>query len=294
MTKILIVDDEAPARMRMRDLIEDIQAQCPCTLVGEAADGQTALDLIIEKQPDILLLDVQMPGMTGIELAQHIASTGISPAPAIIYVTAYDEFALKAFEVHAMDYLLKPVRASRLQEAIQRIQALASTSTTSSTSSTSVNGDSAAHTSSSTHQQNLAANALPKVRQNFSILERNRVLLVPIQDVLFLKAEQKYVTIQTKERSYLTEESLVSIENDMADTFVRVHRNALVARNAIAGVQKVKHAIAADTDTDTEKNNNNTNEIEKPSESWEVIVRNCNERLPISRRQWAVIKALVR
>lgn len=266
MTKILIVDDEAPARLRMRDLISDIQSQYACSLVGEAADGQTALDLIIEKQPDILLLDVQMPGMTGIELAQHIASSGITPAPAIIYVTAYDEFALKAFEVHAMDYLLKPVRASRLQEAIIRIQTLQK----------SQNQDSAKE------KLQQAAEVLPKVRQNFSVLERNRVLLVPIHEVLFLKAEQKYVTIQTKERSYLTEESLVSIEHDMADTFVRAHRNALVARNAIIGVEKATHQIDAENDS------------EKTSESWEVIVKDCNERLPISRRQWPVIKALVR
>lgn len=268
--KILIVDDEAPARMRIKDLIDDIQIDCPCDLVGEAADGQTALDLIIDKKPDILLLDVQMPGMTGIELAQHITSAKITPAPAIIYVTAYDEFALKAFEVHAMDYLLKPVRASRLQEAIQRIEALQKTSKTS-TSSENEDG-----------QQKQPIEALVKIRQNFSILERNRVLLVPVHEVLFLKAEQKYVTIQTKERSYLTEESLVSIESEMSDYFVRAHRNALVARNAIIGVEKAVYLIDAEQDS------------EKSSESWQVIVRDTTERLPISRRQWSVIKALVR
>ena len=265
--KILIVDDEAPARMRIKDLIEDIQTDCPCDLVGEASDGQTALDLIVEKQPDILLLDVQMPGMTGIELAQHIASAKITPAPAIIYVTAYDEFALKAFEVHAMDYLLKPVRASRLQEAIQRIQALQITPKNS---------------ANEEQQQKQVMEALPKMRQNFSVLERNRVLLVPVHEVLFLKAEQKYVTIQTKDRSYLTEESLVSIESEMSDYFVRAHRNALVARNAIVGVEKATHLIDAEHDT------------EKSSESWQVIVRDTSERLPISRRQWSIIKALVR
>jgi two-component system response regulator AlgR len=264
-TRILIVDDEAPARMRIKDLLDDIQSDCPCELVGEAADGQTALDLIVEKTPDILLLDVQMPGMTGIELAQHIASAKITPSPAIIYVTAYDEFALEAFEVHAMDYLLKPVRASRLQEAIQRIQELQKISI-------------------DIHEdvQKKLIESLPKTRQNFSVLERNRVLLVPVHDVLFLKAEQKYVTIQTKERSYLTEESLVSIESEMADYFVRAHRNALVARNAIIGVEKAAHLIESEHDT------------EKSSESWQVIVRDSAERLPISRRQWAIIKALVR
>ena len=118
---ILIVDDEAPARARMTTLISDIQDTCPCELVGEAADGQTALDILVDKQPDIVLLDVQMPGMNGIELAQHIAHTKLLHPPSVIFVTAYDDYALKAFEVHAMDYLLKPVRATRLDEALRRV-----------------------------------------------------------------------------------------------------------------------------------------------------------------------------
>lgn len=269
-TKILIIDDELPARLRMKDLISDIQEECACELVGEAQDGQTALDLILERQPDLLLLDVQMPGMTGIELAQHIVALELELTPAIIFVTAYDEFALQAFEVHAMDYLLKPVKAQRLQDAIMRIQAFQQN----------VNQHEAVE------QNNLkikkTIESLPKIRQNFSVLERNRVLLVPIHEVLFLKAEQKYVTIQTKERSYLTEESLVSIESDLSDIFVRAHRNALVARSAIVGVEKASHHVDAE------------NESEKTSESWQVIVRDSSEKLPISRRQWPVIKALVR
>ncbi len=102
--KILIVDDEAPARLRLTTLIADIQAECPCDLIGEAANAQAALDHIALARPDILLLDVQMPGMTGLELVQHLARNNALAMPAIIFVTAYDEFALKAFEVHAMDY----------------------------------------------------------------------------------------------------------------------------------------------------------------------------------------------
>ncbi|MBY0573158.1 MAG: LytTR family DNA-binding domain-containing protein [Undibacterium sp.] len=261
--KILIVDDEAPACERMRCLIEDIQAACPCVLVGMAFDGQTALDGLMEHGPDVVLLDVQMPGMTGLELAQHIARLALPRAPAIVFVTAYDEFALQAFEVHAMDYLLKPVRAVRLQACLERIRAQR-------------------EQFSPSTENSLAEvlNTLPKKRQHFSIVEKNRVLLIPVNEVIFLKAEQKYVTIQTKSRTYLTEESLVSIENELGQVFIRAHRNALVARDMIIGVERALHAVDADG--------------EKASETWQVIVKDSAERLPISRRQWAVIKELVR
>lgn len=259
---ILIVDDEAPARQRLVTLIADIQPECPCDLIGEASNAQAALDLISLAKPDIVLLDVQMPGMTGMELAQHLSRNKRAEMPAIIFVTAYDDYALKAFEVHAMDYLLKPVRASRLAEAINR------------TSQLSAGAQQTAVTAS--------IQTMPVARQCFSILERNRVLLIPVADVLFLKAEQKYVTLHTKTRSYLLEESLTSIEDEMLNVLVRVHRNALVARNAITGVERASHVVDADS------------EHEKFTESWQVIVRDADERLPISRRQWPVIKALVR
>ncbi|MFZ6801271.1 LytR/AlgR family response regulator transcription factor [Undibacterium sp. Di24W] len=271
---ILIVDDEAPARARMTTLISDIQDSCPCDLVGEAADAQTALDLLMEKNPDIVLLDVQMPGMTGIELAQHIIHAKLEKSPAIIFVTAYDDYALKAFEVHAMDYLLKPVRATRLSEALLRVAMLRMQTQLRLTQD-----------QTQSHSQNLLLDALKpitKTRQNFSVLEKNRVLLIPVRDVLFLKAEQKYVTIQTRTRAYLTEESLVSIEAELGEVFVRAHRNALVARDAIMGVERAIHAV------------DNEHEHEKNSDSWQVIVRDSAERLPISRRQWPAIKALVR
>jgi two-component system response regulator AlgR len=277
---ILIVDDEAPARERMKTLISDIQEDCPCDLVGEASDGQSALDLLVEKSPDIVLLDVQMPGMTGIELAQHIAHARLANTPAVIFVTAYDEYALKAFEVHAMDYLLKPVRAVRLSEALLRVAQLRAQTQGSQTST---------QTQASSGVQSGAQNRLldalkpiARTRQNFSVLEKNRVLLISVRDVLFLKAEQKYVTIQTRTRAYLTEESLVSIEAELSDIFVRAHRNALVARDAIAGVERAVLMIDSDGD------------VEKSTESWQVIVRDSAERLPISRRQWPAIKALVR
>lgn len=265
--RIFIVDDEAPARARMTTLLSDIAAECPHQLVGEASQAQAALDGIARHRPDIVLLDVQMPGMTGLELAAHLGKDPAG-APLIIFVSAFDEYAIKAFDVHALDYLLKPVRASRLAEAIRRASRLGP------------------HAQSQTGVLTAAATTLQTKRRNFSVQERGRLLLVPIVDVVYLKAEAKYVTLRTKAREYLIEESLNSIEEEMADTFLRVHRNALVARNAIIGVERAAHPV----DTDGEQDRSQ----EKAQETWQVILRDVEERLPISRRQWSIVKAAVR
>lgn len=288
--KILIVDDEAPARRRLLELIADIQAECPCQVVGEASSGRAALDMLAQLAPDIILLDVQMPSMTGLEFVEQMATYNFRQRPSVIFVTAYDEFAFKAFQVHVQDYLLKPVRASRLLEALQRVSlqrsyevkatsaaevSLPRSATADSpNSSASLDSDSVGNT-----DRNIAQ---PTRRTSFSILERNRVLLVPVADVLFLKAEQKYLTVHTKSRNYLLEESLSAIEHEMADRLVRVHRNALVARDAIIGVERATQPVDGEHDA------------EKSSDAWQVIVRDSQERLPISRRQWPTIKALVR
>jgi two-component system response regulator AlgR len=181
----------------------------------------------------------------------------------VIFVTAFDSYALKAFEVHAIDYLLKPVRAQRLADAIRRAAA--------------------ARAASAPPPSTIAAAAseLHLRRQNFSIQERGRLLLVPVAEVVYLRAELKYVTVRTKAREFVLEESLLSIEEEMAEQFVRVHRNALVARHAIVGVERgiLEHEPGASA--------------EKAQESWQVILRGIDERLPISRRQWPVVKALL-
>jgi two-component system, LytTR family, response regulator AlgR len=256
MMRIYMVDDEAPARARLATLLRDIANQCPHELVGEAGNPQDALAGISLARPDLVLLDVQMPGMTGIELAAHIAK--LPQPPVIVFVTAYDQYALKAFDVDAVDYLLKPVRASRLAEALQRVSRLQALR---------VAG---------------AGDALAGKRQHFSVTERGRVMLVPVQDVIYLKAELKYVTLHTRERSFLIEASLVSIEEEWASVFVRIHRNTLVARNAILGVERGAPANEPDAPG------------ERPLESWEIILRDVSEHLPISRRQWPVVKALLR
>jgi two-component system response regulator AlgR len=263
--KILIVDDEAPARKRLVMLLEDIRQQCPCDLIGEVAHAQAAFDSIAVGKPDILLLDVQMPGMSGLELVQHLVRNQNGPIPAIIFITAYDEYALKAFEVHAMDYLLKPVRASRLAEAIKRVSQLR------------------AQAGAAALVSPAGIRAVSSARQYFSVLEKNRIVLIPVSDVLFIKAEQKYLSLHTKQRIYLLEESLSAIEEEMQATMVRVHRNALVARDAIIAVERVLPSMVA-----------LELEHEKMAESWQVILRDTNDCLPISRRQWPVIRALVR
>ncbi len=118
--RVLIVDDEAPARSRLRDLLADCAEKQPLEIVGDAASGAAALQLFAEKPCDVVLLDVRMPGMDGIETAQHLRK--LDNPPAIIFATAYDAYALKAFEVHAIDYLLKPIRAARLAEALALAQ----------------------------------------------------------------------------------------------------------------------------------------------------------------------------
>jgi two-component system response regulator AlgR len=258
--RLFIVDDEAPARSRLKTLLSDLAAECPHEVVGEAGNARDALDGIAAARPDIVLLDVQMPGIGGIELAEHLKN-GIAP-PAVIFVTAYDAYALKAFDVHALDYLLKPVRATRLAEAIRRASAL--------------------RLPPSSHAVAESPAPAQDRRKHFSVQERGRLLLVPVAEVIYLKAEAKYVTLRTRTHDYLIEESLTSIEEELAATFVRVHRNALVARDAIAGVERGSYVVDGESEND------------RTQETWQVILYGVQERLPISRRQWPVVKALVR
>jgi two-component system response regulator AlgR len=258
--RILVVDDEAPARERLRTLLSDIAAECPHELLGEAADGVSALEAVARMAPDVVLLDVQMPGMNGLELAAQLRK--VQPDVAVIFISAHDEFALKAFEVHALDYLQKPVRAARLAEAIRRAGSL---------------------------RQQSVVDLLPTLvqnqrRKNFPVQERGRLLLVPVADVIYLKAELKYLTLRTADAEHLIEESLQSIDEEFGDVFVRVHRNALVARAAIVGVER-------SPGTPGEAG---ASEAERTGEAWQVILAGLDERLPVSRRQWGTLKELIK
>jgi two-component system response regulator AlgR len=259
-TTVLIVDDEAPACQRLRELLADLADEFPHRVVGEAANAPQALALMDSTRPRIVLLDVQMPGMSGLELARHISVRVQTEAdrtpPLVIFVTAHDEFAVDAFELNAVDYLLKPVRPQRLLAALRRALAVRP----------------------SEHWQALdqLARATLTRRRHLSIHERGRVILVPIDQVIYLKAELKYITVRTIEREYLIEESLTALEEEFGDRFVRIHRNALVARHSIGGFERVSSA---------------GQDLGDPY--WQVVLRDITERLPVSRRQWSTVKGLV-
>ena len=266
--KIFILDDEAPARARIRMLLTDIAASCPTELVGEAAYAQPALDAIALCRPDILLLDVQMPGISGIEFARHLLENADDQSgPTVIFVSAHDLYALQAFEVQAFDYLLKPVRAQRLQEAILRVVRLHH-------SLGGIKADDSVPLALSE-----PALVTPAPRQFFSVLERGRVLLVPVTEVLYLRAEQKYLTLRTRTHSYLIDESLQSLELELSTLLIRIHRNTLVARTALSGVER---GIVLDEQSG------------KMTEAWQVMLHDCSERLQISRRLWPSVKLLIK
>ncbi len=251
-TKILIVDDEPPARLRMQQLLAELEKQFPTQLVGLADSGPAALDAVDREAPDIVLLDISMPGMSGIEVARHLAAR--EQPPAVIFVTAHDEHALQAFEVQALDYLLKPVRVDRLGAALSRAKRLAQ------------------------HEPRLqeVAKALGNQRTHLTISERGRMSLVPVDDIIFLRAELKYVTIRTAQREHLTEESLTSLEQEFGPRFVRIHRNTLVARKSIRAFERVRGPVDSNG--------------EGGEGHWEVLLKELPDRLPISRRQWPQVK----
>lgn len=248
--RILIVDDEAPARSRLRHLLADIASEYPHQIVGEAGDGVAALEALAAQPADIALIDIRMPRMDGIELAQQLA--GLPQPPAIVFVTAYDEFALKAFELAAADYLLKPARAPRLLDALKKAQRLLP--------------DSA-----------LLKSLAPVARTRLRVCERGMVLLVPVDEILYLRAEQKYVTARTAEREYLLEESLAQLETEFAARFIRIHRNCLVALDAVAGVVR-----------ETETGDEGVHAGE--GGHWALCLKDVPEHLPVSRRQWPQVK----
>jgi len=242
--RVLIVDDEPPARNRLRDLLHDCSEQLALEVVGEAGNGQEALDKLMETPVDVVLLDIRMPQMGGIELAQHLNK--LPKPPVIIFTTAYDTYAIKAFELHAIDYLLKPIRLGRLFDALTRARAAVPV------------------------QTEVLRDLLPEPRKFLSIHERGKIHLVPIEQVLFLRAELKYVTVRTAEHEYLLEESLTALEKEFAARFVRVHRNCLVAKEAIEGFEKGSE--------------------EGEGSGWMVKLKGLDELLPISRRQQHIVK----
>jgi two-component system response regulator AlgR len=246
--RVLIVDDEGPARRRLRELLDDCAAALPIAIVGEAASGREAVDILHAVTADLVLSDIHMPEMDGLELARHLLK--LAQPPVVIFTTAYNEHALQAFDVNAIDYLMKPVRMQRLLAALQKVPRLKPISVA--------------------MLEELPASA----RRFLSVTERSRVVLVPLDEIVYLKAELKYITIRTAQREFLLEESLTKLEEEFGARFVRVHRNCLVARDAIRGFER---CVGDEGDA-----------------HWEVVLNGVEETLPVSRRQQFVVREIGR
>jgi two-component system response regulator AlgR len=247
--RVFIIDDEPPARTRLKEVLGDLSAELATTIVGEASNGQEALIMLATTPADVALVDVQMPEMNGLEFARHAMQ--LERPPAVIFTTAHDQYAVAAFEVNALDYLLKPVRAVRLKAALQK-----------------------AVSTGPAQREALERASSNSPRHYLSVSERGRITLVPIMDIVYLRAELKYVTVRTKEREFLVEESLTQLEQEFGGVFVRIHRSCLVARRLIKGFERA-------TDPDGE------------SAGWAVLLHGVEDRLPVSRRQWSSVKSLV-
>ncbi len=211
MIKLLIVDDELPARDRMRRLLAEID---DCEVIAEAATGELALAKCAELHPDVVLLDVRMPGLSGIEVARHIES--LEQPPAVIFTTAYDQYAVEAFETEAVGYLLKPVRKEKLAHALR-------------------------------HASRISPQRLTKVAQAARLAHRREQIcarlgeqlrLIPIADIYYFVSDQKYITVRHKGGESLIDESLKSLSEEFSGDFLRIHRNALVAEKHISAVER--------------------------------------------------------
>ncbi len=237
---VLIVDDEPLARSRLRTLLGDCQHPA-AVAAGEAGDANEAMALARRQPFDVVLLDIHMPGTDGIALAQALAQ--LPQPPAVVFVTAHAEHAVKAFELDAADYLTKPVRRERLQAALQKAERLTQINT---------------------------APAPDMAEQWLLISERGRTVRVPVSEVLYLKAELKYITVRTAQATHVLDDSLAQLEGRLPPRFVRIHRNALVARDAI-------RALVRQHDPDE-------------GDGWAVRLAGIDELLPVSRRQVAALR----
>jgi len=231
--RVLVVDDEPPARERLTRLLGEVPGY---TVVGECTNGSEAVEACGRLAPDVVLLDVRMPGMDGIEAARHLNALG--EPPAIVFVTAYDEHALDAFEAQAVGYLLKPVRQEKLLRAVQR----------------------AARVAAPRLLRVAEQSRLGRQRRQIAARLGDQLRLVPVEDIYYFAAGQKYVTVRHRDGTELIDESLRALANEFAPDFVRIHRNSLVA---------VRHVGAVERSTEGQ---------------YVVRLKGCDETLPVSRR----------
>lgn len=244
--RVFLVDDEELARLRLKALVNECE-QPKATVVGEAANATQALVWLQTRSCDVLLLDIQMPGRDGTQLAAELLQW--PKRPAVVFVTAHAEHALNAFELDAVDYLTKPVRRERLHAALQRVAQRLVTAP-------------------------VPAPAAAEAEQAVIVSDRGRVVRVPISEVLYLKAELKYVTLRTAQHTYVLDDALSELEQRLGDSFIRVHRNALVARKAVRALER---RVIAGGD-------------EEGGESWAVRVAPVDEWLLVSRRQASAVR----
>ena len=254
--RVLIVDDEEPARWRLRSLVED----CPsprAEVVGEAANATQARVWLAGNACDLLLLDIAMPGPNGLALADELRGFA-PPAPAVVFVTAHADHALQAFDLAATDYLTKPVRRERLQAALQRV------------------AEQRALRRGTAPASAGAAPMRPGGADDPALVvtDRGRVVRVPLAEVLYLKAELKYVTVRTAHHGHVLDESLSELEARIGPGFLRIHRNALVARRAVRALER-RTVVGAD---------------DEPGEAWAVRIAEVDEWLAVSRRQVQAVR----
>jgi two-component system, LytTR family, response regulator AlgR len=207
--RIFIVDDEPLARDRLRRMLTGFDG---FDVIGEAGNGEQAVAACASSQPDIVLLDIRMPGMDGLEAARHLMQ--MEAPPAVVFCTAYEEHAVEAFDVQAIGYLLKPVRKDDLLKALQNARR--------------------------TNKAQLAALTATQGtrRQHISARTRKGIELVPVESVRYFQADQKYVTMRYDQGEHLIDDTLRELEDEFGDLFVRVHRNALVAVRHLEGLER--------------------------------------------------------
>lgn len=249
--KVLVVDDEELARLRLRGLVHD----CPspkAEVVGEAANASQALVWLAAHGCDLVLLDIHMPGLDGTQLAARVKQ--LPHPPAIVFVTAHAEHALQAFDLDAVDYLTKPVRRERLQAALQRVAQRIG------------------------QGQGSARAAEAGDEPVIVVSELGRKVRVPVSEVLYLKAELKYVTLRTATHTHVLDDALTDLEQRLGDRFLRIHRNALVARKALRALER--RVLPAEGE-------------EEAAEGWVVRVAPVDEWLVVSRRQVSAVKEAI-
>lgn len=239
---VLIVDDEPPARDRLRDLLNQLPDYHPC---GEASNGAEALRLAESAPPDIVLLDIQMPGLDGLETARRLAA--LARPPAVIFVTAYGEHALEALDAQAVAYLLKPVRLERLERALTNASRL-----------------------NRAQLASLTADRAEAGRTHIRARLGQRLELIPLADVCYFLADQKYVTVRHRHGEALIEESLKTLETELGTRVMRVHRNALAMAPRIAGLERSADGGAY------------------------LIFDNIPDRLEVSRRHLAMVRQFLK